>query len=58
MNVIVERCSDGFFRLTIPGVGREFVKDEDGGWTRRTARRALDLLENVYHIARRRVRFV
>lgn len=57
MKVTVERCSDGYYRLTIPGVGRESVKDKDGCWTRRTASEALDLLEAVYRIPRRNVRF-
>lgn len=64
MRVRVERCwtghSDRFrFRITLPDGSVEIVADyECEGWTRKKATEALDLLENVYGIKRRNVRFV
>lgn len=61
MNVEVERCWGGnnrcYFRLTLPDGSRETVT---GGswWTRATATEALNLLEVLYGVQRRGVRFV
>lgn len=59
MQVRVERCWCGgekfTFRLTMPDGSREFVPGET--WTRATAAEALNLLEHVYHVPRRTVRF-
>jgi hypothetical protein len=63
MKVFVEGCcGQGFrfyHRLLIPYRGR-IVRDRVSGynWTRATARQALDLLEHVYGLPRRAVRFV
>jgi len=63
MKVLVERCwssSGGFwFHLRIPyhgGVNRDSIPGSS--WNRATARQALNLLENVYGLPRRKVRFV
>ena len=59
MKIKVESCWSGcdrfYFRLTLPHGGRERIEGET--WTRETARRALDLLESVYHLPRRNIRF-
>ena len=43
------------FRLSIPYVGHEYIDGPD--WNRKTSIKALDLLEKVYHIPRKQVRF-
>jgi hypothetical protein len=60
MKIKVEACSgsDHYYRLNIPHNGRvcrEFVKGET--WGRREATEALDMLEALYHLNRRSVRF-
>jgi len=59
MTVKVEACWGGgdnfYFRLTLPNGTREFVSGDT--WNRSKASAARDLLENVYHIPRRNVRF-
>lgn len=59
MKVRVEACWNGhkhYFRLTIPPKSsREFVVAEQ--WGRKEATEALDLLEYVYKIPRKSVRF-
>ena len=65
MKIRVDACWGGgdhyYFRLAIPGElvlggGREVVYGDT--WDRKTASKALDLLEHVYGVDRRRVRFV
>lgn len=63
MKVFVEACCGAGFRfhhrLVFPWHGRTLRESVDGClWTRATAGQALDLLENVYHLPRRKVRFV
>lgn len=61
MIVIVERCQNNTFRLTIPSSNgfkqkyREFVRAEE--WNRKTASIALSFLEAVYHLNRKNIRF-
>lgn len=59
MVVRVERCWGGgdkyYFRLTMPNGSRECISGEK--WTRAVASEALDLLEGVYHLPRRNIRF-
>ena len=58
MKVKVEACWDGkarYYRLTMPGGARERINREV--WDRKAASEALNLLENVYHLPRRSVRF-
>jgi len=43
------------FRLTLPTGEREFIGGDT--WTRKSASAALDLLERLYHINRRSIRF-
>lgn len=63
MKVKVERCSS-YFRLTWAHKGeyhRETIPyrdPDDTWWDRSYARAALDLLEHVYGLERRNVRFV
>lgn len=61
MNVDVspEFCGSARFRLTFlhnRGVTREYVRADT--WTRATATEALDMLQFVYGVARRSVRFI
>jgi hypothetical protein len=58
MKIKTEACNGDkpYFRINIPGVGREYVMGEY--WTRAVAKQALDLLERVYHLKRRNIRFV
>jgi hypothetical protein len=65
MKIKVEACWGGgqrhFFRVTLPksagfrNDAHEFVSGD--AWNRATAKEALDLLQNVYHIPRHNVRF-
>jgi hypothetical protein len=62
MKVKVEACWSGgdnhYFRLTMPDGSRESVTpDEPMIWSRKTATEALNVLESVYHVERRKVRF-
>jgi len=63
MKVTVERCwgssrNPFWFRLTFPWRGRVIREGVSGEfWTRAMAGRALNLLEDAYHLPRRRVRF-
>lgn len=60
MKIKVERCWNGHshsFRISTPG-GRESIPCDDGdSWNRHYARKALDLLENVYGYNRSQIRF-
>ena len=60
MRIQIERCWSGgdrfTFRLTLPDGAREYVRGEV--WNQETATEALNLLERVYGLARRSVRFV
>jgi hypothetical protein len=62
MKVFVEACwgsSSGFWqRLVFRQYGR-VIRDSVPGylWTRAVASQALNLLESVYHLPRRKVRF-
>lgn len=50
------RSGDQFdIRLSIPYAGHEYIDGRE--WTRKTAKEALDLLEKVYHIPRKTIRF-
>ena len=59
VSVKVAQCWNGgnkySFRLTMPDGSRESIGGQD--WTRKVARTALDLLQNVYGYERRKVRF-
>lgn len=63
MKVKVERCSS-YFRLTWVHQGEyhratiAYHDPDDTWWDRSYSREALDLLENVYGLTRRNVRFV
>lgn len=62
MQIFVESCYTSrraeMFRLTLPNGAREYVTTPEGeGWTRKTASKALDLLERFYNVSRRNVRF-
>lgn len=57
VRVTVERTTIGF-RLTMPCGSREYVKNPDNDWwDRGFATTALDILENLYDVTRRNVRF-
>ena len=65
MKVYVEHCWGGnnkfYFRLTFQHEGRsvrEHVGFHDGNWDRATAIEAKDLLERVYKLNRKNIRFV
>lgn len=58
MIVRVEMCWNGRnlrARLTLPDGSRESVPCE--AWSRRCATKALDIIENVYGLKRRNIRF-
>lgn len=58
MTILVDRCSDGTFRLTDPQGRRESISNELGDrWDRDFASQALDLYQHVYHYKRRGIRF-
>ena len=62
MIIKVEGCTAGgshYFRLTIPQNGR-YVRETIpcDYWSREAATCALDLLEKVYHMKRKNIRFV
>lgn len=62
MKVKVEACWAGgerhYFRLTLPDGRREQVTPASPQhWDRAVATEALDILENVYHLDRSKVRF-
>lgn len=57
MTVTVERTQTSF-RLTLPDGSRESIPNPEGDyWDRKTAKAALDLLETVCGLDRRRIRF-
>ena len=60
IRVKVESCWGGgekyYFRITTPGNARETIRGEK--WTRKVASEALNLLENVYHYDRAKIRFI
>lgn len=58
MKVKIEHCWGGghTFRITLPDGSRESIRDP-GGWDRKTASKVLDLLEHVYKLKRRSIRF-
>ena len=64
MKIKVERClgQNPYFRLHVPiceRVERLYIGNPEGGfWDRETAKIALDDLERLYGIPRRKVRFV
>ena len=57
MIVKVEKCWAGqeVYRLTLPDGSRERINRDT--WNRQAASEALDLLEHVYHLERRKIRF-
>lgn len=58
MIVHVEACWAGkepYQRLTLPDGSRDRIERDT--WDRKAATEALDLLENVYHLERRKIRF-
>ncbi len=58
MKIKVERCWNGakeFYTLFLPN-GRERVYEDV--WDKKTATLAIDLLENVYHLKRKNIKFV
>ena len=58
MKVKVDTCwggKDEYQRLTLPDGSREIVREAT--WNRKAASKALDLLERVYLIPRKSVRF-
>ena len=61
MKIKIEHCyGSGFYwLLNCPGGMRERIADKDGRgkWTRAMARAALDILENLYGLKRKSVRF-
>lgn len=61
MKVFVEACwaHHSYYRLVFPWHGHVIREYVDGVcWTRAVAAEALDVLESVYHLPRRKVRFV
>lgn len=59
MKINVEFCNGGnnkfYFRLIFKNGKREFVNSES--WNRKTASKALDLLQNVYGLKRKSIKF-
>ena len=58
MIVKVEKCWAGqevYHRLTLPDGSRERINSAT--WNRKAAAEARDLLEHVYHLERRKIRF-
>jgi hypothetical protein len=64
MKIKVECCFNGhklFYNLSIPnerGGNRYNERVYSDSWDRATAKEALNLLENVYHLKRSNIRFV
>ena len=52
MKIKVEACSNGMFRM----MGPKGLKGTEI-WDRKTAKKALDLYEKVYHYKRRSIKF-
>ena len=61
MKIYIEHCYGGgfYWRLNCPGGMQERIADHDGRgqWTRAMACAALDILENLYGLNRKSVRF-
>ena len=61
MKIRIEHCfGSGFYwRMNCPNGMREIIADKDGRgkWTRAMASMALDILENLYGLKRKSVRF-
>ena len=58
MKIIVERCSGGNFRLTLPNGGREFIQNPEGDWwNRKNATEAKTMLCALHGFRRSSIRF-
>lgn len=60
MTIKVDHVWNGrshLFRITLPNGQRETILDP-GGWDKQTASTALNLLEDIYGLVRRNIRFV
>lgn len=58
MTIRVQTCWNGrniLFRIKLPAGGHESIAADQ--WDRKTASKALDLLQNVYGLKRQNVRF-
>lgn len=59
MIIKVEQCFNGhelYFRLTLPDGKRQSIMGDK--WVRETSTIALDILERVYGLTRRNIRFI
>lgn len=61
MRIKVERIYSRIgdqYRLTLPDGERKFIIGNGGKWTRAHSRLALNVLEHIYGVKRRNVRFI